>query len=55
MYPCYPGLRHKGKHPAELHGMIDLQVLEKDGGVLWPPLECSVPVCAITAADSSHE
>jgi len=51
-FPAQAELRHKGKHPAELPGMVDLQVLQKGGVVQWPPLECSVPVCAITAADS---
>ena len=54
MWPCLPGLRHKGKHPAELPGLVDLQLLQRDGCVSWPPHECAVPVCALTVADSSR-
>ena len=53
-WPARPGLRHKGKHPAELPGMVDLQILQQSGAVQWPPHECSVPVCALTPADSSR-
>jgi hypothetical protein len=54
LWPPMRGLRPKGKHPAELPGMIDLQVLQTHGQVAWPPTECSVPVCAITPAESSR-
>ena len=54
VYAPLPGLRHKGKHPAELPGMVDLSVLCVEGVVTWPPREVSVPVCAITPADSSR-
>jgi len=54
VWPAAPGLRHKGKHPAELPGMVDLQLLQQDGEVSWPPGECSVPVCAIKPADTSR-
>lgn len=53
-WPPTPGLKQKGKHPAELPGMLDVQVVERAGAVLWPPHECSVPVCAIMAADSTR-
>ena len=33
--------------------MIDVTVLRQDGRVLWPPEEVSVPVCALSKADSS--
>ena len=29
VWPAAPGLRHKGKHPAELPGMVDLQLLQQ--------------------------
>ena len=54
VWPALPGLRHKGKHPAELPGMVDVQVLHRDGSVQWPHEECSVPVCALKAADSAR-
>ena len=54
MYPCYPGLRHKGKHPAELPGMVDVQLMHMENEVAWPPHEASVPVCSLTQADSSR-
>jgi hypothetical protein len=53
-FDTLPGLRHKGKHPAELPGMVDLTLLHVDGRVAWPPQEVSVPVCALTPADSSR-
>ena len=48
------GLRPKGKHPAELPGMIDLEVVQQGGRVLWPPKQMSVPVCALKPADSGR-
>jgi len=53
-WPAQPGLRPKGKHPAELPGMVDVALMQRAGEVVWPPLECSVPVCALTAADSTR-
>mmetsp|Transcript_38170 Transcript_38170/g.124860 ORF Transcript_38170/g.124860 Transcript_38170/m.124860 type:complete len:560 (+) Transcript_38170:337-2016(+) len=49
-----PGLRPKGKHPAELPGLVDVSIVQRGGAVVWPHHECSVPVCAITAADSAR-
>mmetsp|Transcript_21427 Transcript_21427/g.59889 ORF Transcript_21427/g.59889 Transcript_21427/m.59889 type:complete len:468 (-) Transcript_21427:980-2383(-) len=48
------GMRAKGKHPAELPGMADVKIVQRDGAVAWPPEECSVPVCAIQAAAASR-
>lgn len=53
-WPPRSHLRPKGKHPAELPGMVDVQIIQQDGAVLWPPHECSVPVCALAKADSSQ-
>jgi len=53
-WPARSGLRHKGKHPAELPGMVDVQLVHSDGQVQWPSVQCSVPVCALAAADSSR-
>lgn len=47
-------LRAKGKHPAELPGMADVKVVQRDGAVVWPHEECAVPVCAIQAAAASR-
>jgi hypothetical protein len=49
-----PGLRAMGKHPAELPGMADVKIVQRDGAVAWPPEECAVPVCAIQAAAASR-
>jgi len=46
------GLRAKGKHPAELPGRIDVKVVQQEGGVVWPPVECAVPVCAVQLASA---
>jgi len=54
LYPPSTSLRHKGKHPAELPGMVDVRVLQQHGLVVWPALELSVPVCAVAAADSAR-
>lgn len=48
------GLRAKGKHPAELPGMVDVKVLQQDGSVAWPQVECSVPVCAVQPASAAR-
>lgn len=54
VFPPRSGLRPKGKHPAELPGLVDIEILQQDGAVLWPPHQCSVPVCAIRKADSAR-
>jgi len=51
---AHPALRAKGKHPAELPGMADVKLVQRDGAVLWPPHECSVPVCALQPAAASR-
>jgi len=53
-FPPRSGLRPKGKHPAELPGVVDVEVLQQDGAVMWPPHQCSVPVCALRKADSAR-
>jgi len=53
-WPPRQGLRAKGKHPAELPGMVDVKLVQLDGAVAWKPLQCSVPVCALTPADSAR-
>ena len=53
-FPPRSGLRPKGKHPAELPGLVDIEIIQQDGAVLWPPHQCSVPVCALRTADSSR-
>ena len=53
-WPERSGLRPKGKHPAELPGMVDVEIIQQDGAVLWPPHQCCVPVCALTKTDSSR-
>ena len=53
-FPPRPGLRPKGKHPAELPGLVDIEMIQQDGEVLWPPHQCSVPVCALRKADSAR-
>jgi len=54
VWPPRPGMRAKGKHPAELPGFVDVKVVEQHGTVVWPVAQCSVPVCALEAADSSR-
>jgi len=54
LWPPRLGLRAKGKHPAELPGMVDVKVLQQDGSVAWPQVECSVPVCAVQPASASR-
>jgi len=53
-FPLRSGLRAKGKHPAELPGVVDIEILQQDGAVLWPPHQCSIPVCALRKADSAR-
>jgi len=53
-WPSFSGLRPKGKHPAELPGVADLKLLQRDGQVLWPVQQWSVPVCALRQAESGR-
>ena len=48
------GLRRKGKHPAELPGMVDVKVVQSRGQVAWPQDECAAPVCALSTAEGAR-
>jgi len=53
-WPPRVGLRPKGKHPAELCGMVDVKIVQQSGEVAWPPVQCSVPVCSVQPAAASR-
>jgi hypothetical protein len=33
---------------------VDVKVLQQDGSVAWPQVECSVPVCAVQPASAAR-
>jgi len=53
-WPPRSGLRPKGKHPAELPGMVDVKIVQQQGEVSWPPVLESVPVCSVSPAGASR-
>ena len=45
VWPSRSGLFQKGKHPAELPGMVDVQLLQQEGQVRAVPRCDGVPLC----------
>ena len=34
--------------------MLDVKLVQQNGAVAWPPVECAVPVCAVRPASASR-